>query len=140
MTHAEGPQHGYTLVEVLVAFAILSMTLTVLYRIFASGVTNIGVSSEYLQAALIAEARLEATGLSESLVPGHLEGVELNRFKWTQEITEAPLPQADPARRAGFAIYRIRVAVEWPGGRDMRHIDLETLRVTETRESTGALR
>ena len=54
---------GYTLVEVLVAFMIMALALTVLLRIFASGVRNVSVSSEYAQAVLIGESRLATAGI-----------------------------------------------------------------------------
>ena len=54
---------GYTLIEVLVAFMIMAMALTVLLRIFSGGVRNIDVSSDYARAVLIAESQLAATGI-----------------------------------------------------------------------------
>ncbi|HMB72394.1 MAG TPA: prepilin-type N-terminal cleavage/methylation domain-containing protein, partial [Gammaproteobacteria bacterium] len=97
MQRASGSQYGYTLIEVLVAFAILAMTLTVLYRIFAAGLNNVGASSEYLQAVQIAEARLEATGVNEALQAGRIEGIELEKFRWTQSVTETPLAGTESA-------------------------------------------
>ena len=38
--------NGYTLIEVLVAFTILALALTVLLRIFSGGLRNVSVSSD----------------------------------------------------------------------------------------------
>ena len=61
---------GYTLVEVLVAFVILAMALSVLLRIFSGGVRNVGVSSDYAKAVLIAESRLATAGIEQRLPEG----------------------------------------------------------------------
>jgi len=138
--HAEPSQRGYTLIEVLVAFAILAMTLAVLYRIFAAGLLNIGVSSEYLQAVLIAERQLEAAGAGESLQPGRREGIALGKYSWTQTIAAAAPAALVPGQQTRFAVFRVNVRVQWPGGRDMREIDLETLRIAAVEADTGRLR
>ena len=67
---------GYTLVEVLVAFVILAMTLTVLLRIFSGGVRNIAVSADYARAVLIAESQLAAAGIDEPFHAGETGGIE----------------------------------------------------------------
>ena len=58
---------GYTLVEVLVAFVIMAMALTVLLRIFSGGVRNVALSSDYAKAVLIAESRLATAGIDDTL-------------------------------------------------------------------------
>ena len=40
-------QRGYSLIEVLVAFTILAMALTVLLKIFSAGLRNVDAASEY---------------------------------------------------------------------------------------------
>ena len=75
---------GYTLIEVLVAFVILAMALTVLLRIFSGGVRNVAVSSDYAKAVLIAESRLATAGIDDTLAPGETDGIENGRFRWTR--------------------------------------------------------
>ncbi|MCU7892232.1 MAG: prepilin-type N-terminal cleavage/methylation domain-containing protein, partial [Candidatus Thiodiazotropha sp. (ex Ustalcina ferruginea)] len=50
---------GMTLIEVLVAFVILSMTMTVILRINSTTLRNHQVSARYLKAVQIAQSRLE---------------------------------------------------------------------------------
>jgi len=49
---------GYSLIEVLVAFTILALTLTVLFRIFSGGLRNVDAAADYAMAVLVAEGKL----------------------------------------------------------------------------------
>lgn len=50
---------GMSLIEVLVAFVILSITMSVILRINSTTLTNHQVTSDYLKAVQIAQSRLE---------------------------------------------------------------------------------
>ena len=120
---------GYTLVEVLVAFVILAMALTVLLRIFSGGVRNVAVSSDYAKAVLIAESRLATAGIDDTLAPGETDGVENGRFRWTRVVTDYE-PAADYASTVrGLRGYRVTVTVSWPNGDRERRIELNTVRL-----------
>ena len=122
-------QSGYTLVEVLVAFVILALTLTVLMRIFSGGLRNVSVSSDYATATLIAESRLAATGVDEPLRPGEASGSEGERFEWTVSVQDyEPWPGYRSAAK-GVGAYRVDVRVEWPHGDNTRSVALSTVRL-----------
>ena len=118
---------GYTLIEVLVAFMILALSLTVLLRIFSGGLRNIAVSSDYSRAALIAESQLAAAAVGRQLSPGVAHGSVDDTFHWTRSIREyTPFPKYSPAATATQAYY-VTVTVEWPHGDRTRSVDLATV-------------
>jgi general secretion pathway protein I len=120
---------GYTLIEVLVAFMILALALTVLLRIFAGGVRNVSVSSEYARAVLIAESRLTAAGMDGALAPGETSGIEEDRFAWTRTVHEyTPSPDYKASVQNVLAYY-VTVSVAWPYGDSTRSIDISTVRL-----------
>ena len=122
-------QSGYTLVEVLVAFVILALALTVLLRIFSGGLRNVSVSSDYATATLIAESRLAATGIDVPLRPGESSGSEGERFEWTVSVQDyQPWPGYRSAAK-GVDAYRVTVTVEWPHGDNTRRVGLSTVRL-----------
>jgi general secretion pathway protein I len=122
-------QSGYTLIEVLVAFMILTLALTVLLRIFSGGLRNVSVSSDYATATLIAESRLAAAGIDIPLRPGETSGTEGERFEWTVSVQDyQPWPGYRSAAR-GLDAYRVTVTVEWPNGDKTRSVDLSTVRL-----------
>ena len=122
-------QSGYTLIEVLVAFMILALALTVLLRIFSGGLRNVSVSSDYATATLIAESRLAAAGIDIPLRPGETSGTEGERFEWTVSVQDyQPWPGYRSASQAVDA-YRVTVTVEWPNGNNTRSVGLSTVRL-----------
>lgn len=125
-----GASRGYTLIEVLVAFMILAMALTVLFRIFSGGVRNVAVSADYSRAVLIAESQLAAAGLDETLYAGDTSGVEDDRFAWTRSVTPyLPSPgYSSPVK--DLKAWHVTVTVEWPHGNGHRSFDLSTVRLS----------
>jgi general secretion pathway protein I len=122
-------QSGYTLIEVLVAFMILALALTVLMRIFSGGLRNVSVSSDYAIATVIAEARLAAAGIDVPLRPGETSGTEGERFEWTVSVQDyQPWPGYRSAAK-GVDAYRVTVTVEWPNGNNTRSVGLSTVRL-----------
>lgn len=120
---------GYTLVEVLVAFIIMAMALTVLLRIFATGVRNISVASQYAQAVLIGESRLATAGVDAMLAPGETSGVEGKGFHWTRHVVNYE-PAVDYSTYVkGTRAYYVTVTVSWPNGDRERSIDLSTVKL-----------
>lgn len=119
---------GYTLVEVLVAFVILALALTVLLRIFSGGVRNVSVSSEYARAVLIAESRLASAGIGSVLSPGETSGIEDERFEWTQTVREYSPSFDYKASVQKVPAYYVTVSVQWPHATGTRSVDLSTVR------------
>ena len=125
----DGRQSGYTLIEVLVAFMILALALTVLLRIFSGGLRNVSVSSDYAVATLIAESRLAAAGIDVPLTPGETSGTEGERFEWTVSVQDyQPWPGYRSAAK-GVDAYHVTVTVEWPNGNNTRRVGLSTIRL-----------
>jgi general secretion pathway protein I len=128
---------GYTLIEVLVAFMIMAMALTVLLRIFSGGVRNIAVSSDYATAVLIAESQLAAAGIGEVMYAGETRGVEDERFEWTRSVTPY-MPEPGPATTVkNVHAWHVTVTVEWPVDDRSRSIDMSTVRLIHSRETGG---
>ena len=121
-------QRGYSLVEVLVAFVILAMALTVLFRLFAAGLRNSAVSKEYARAALVAESQL-ALAAGDQLTESYSEGVEAGKYHWTRSIKPYLAHTDYSSRIPGIDALEINVSVEWPAGGTSRRIDLSTIRI-----------
>ena len=120
-----GRQVGYFLLEVLVAFAILSLSLGVLLQVIAVGLRNTAVAEEYTQARLYAESLLTALR-KQSLVQAAVEEGQLDeRFYWRSSVT----PYNQVTQTPGLTPYRLSIEVFWRGPRQARSVMLETLRL-----------
>jgi general secretion pathway protein I len=121
-------QRGFSLLEVLVAFAILSMTLGVLLQVFSVGLRNTAISEEYTYAVLHAESVLAALGREEPLLEGSGEGQLDDKFSWRSSVTPYEEEDVDLSDSTAVA-YRLEVEVFWQSADKTRSIMLETLRV-----------
>ena len=121
-------QSGFSLLEVLVAFAILSISLGVLLQIFATGLRNAGVADDYTRATLYAESILAAIGRETPLTEGARSGPIDDQFSWrgTVDAYTENMPDAEKTR---IHAYRVRVEVYWPSLLQTRSVVLETLRL-----------
>jgi len=121
-------QRGFSLLEVLVAFAILSVSLGVLLQVFATGLRNAGVADDYTQATLYAESILAAYGRETPLGEGVHEGSINDRFSWRGAVSPYVEGMPDP-EKTRMRAYRISVEVFWRGLTQTRSVLLETVRL-----------
>lgn len=117
-------QAGFTLLEVLVALAILSLAVVASIQGFAQGLRLLKLSGDHQQAMLLADQKAR-----EIVVPseGREEGTE-GPFRWerTTKVLEAPDLAANGALPL-WHVYEIDVRVNWD---TRRQVEVRTLRTT----------
>ena len=126
-------QRGYTLVEVLVAFVILALALTLLLGTLSGAARQVKWSEEAGRAALHAQSLLAGVGVAEPLQPGRRSGTfEDGRYRWTLDIApyEDPLlPPPDRSDPAAPRLVQLSLQVRWGEGEDPRRLlQLRSLR------------
>jgi general secretion pathway protein I len=117
---------GFTLIEVLVAFAIAALGLAALLQVFGTGLRSAAVSSRYARATMLAESQLSAVGVTSPLVPGQYAGADTDGFHWRVSIT----PYEEAGLQANIEIFKVQVVVGWGAQADgTRAVTLSTLRL-----------
>jgi len=129
-------QRGFSLIEILVAFMILAMSLTVIFRIFSGGLRNVALSEDYARAVLVAESQLSAIGVSEPLERGVTSGVWDARFRWERVVEQYQPWEQDKALLAPLLAYTVTVKVDWAHAGRTRQIKLSSVRLKKA-ERTG---
>lgn len=98
-TSRDPGEAGFTLVEVLVAFAILSIVLLALFSGLSTALFG-DRRAEFTRSALrLAKAELETAGVDKPLTPGVTTGRFANGMEWKLSVQPyaAGTPKAEPA-------------------------------------------
>ena len=115
---------GFTLLEVLIAFAILSITLTALFQAYSAGLLIHNQTRGLWKAMMFVSndlKRLERTppvssGVDQGDFP---EGDAMAGYAWRREVSlESPLP--------GVTVRKVAVRVSWKEGLNERWFQAET--------------
>ena len=106
---------GFTLIEVLVAFAILALTMAALMQVFTSGLRGTTVADRHLMATMLARTVMDDLGTEIPLVPGEQSAKIEQGYGWTVRIQ--PSTAAKPLDAAGLIAtpYDVQVEISWNG-------------------------
>jgi len=114
---------GFTLLEVLVALAILSLAIVVSIQGFASGLRLLKLSGEHQEAMLLADLKArEITSPTQAGRDGGTEGA----YTWEREIKQVVTPDLEvEGRPVRWRQWEVDVHVRWG---DHRQVSVATLR------------
>jgi general secretion pathway protein I len=112
---------GFSLLELVVALAIMSIALGVMYRAVGGGARTVGDLSAYSRAIALGESVLQ---LRDAVPAGGWNGAgEWAGFRWS--VSTSPY---EAAAGKAVAVHRIQVDVAWFDGSRPRSVSLVSLR------------
>ena len=119
---------GFSLIEMLVALVVLSLSLGVLYQAAMGATRNVRVAAGYGQAVMLAESMLaEHSYITEE---NFSTSGQFEQYEWSVSAWPAPyLPasDSDAAALVPLPLQYLQVIVTWPGGNAPRSLDLLTV-------------
>jgi len=127
-------QRGFSLIEVLVAFMILALSLTVVFRIFSGGLRNVALAEDYARAVLVAESQLATVGINEPLELGVTAGEWNERFRWERVIEVYRPWEQEKELTAQMLPYRVTVSVDWNHAGRTRQVKLSSVRLKKAEQ------
>jgi general secretion pathway protein I len=140
-------QRGFTLLEVLLAFALLAGAAVILLAMLSNGLRDVSNAERHGEAALHARSLMDNFGRVERLRPGGRNGtLDDGRYRWALEVQRVPdpIPLAlpDPSQPSGAdgmnpdgiidagepVLYRLQLTLQWGEGGPGQTFRTTTLR------------
>jgi general secretion pathway protein I len=116
------PPRGFSLLEVLVAFVILSLVAVALFRLFSAALNNASAADDYSRAVLVAESALATAAAAQPLREATQSGaVDDGRIEWATRVELYAPPGGGSAEPAAVAetmptrLYRVYAEVTFAG-------------------------
>jgi general secretion pathway protein I len=119
------PEAGFTLIEILVSFAVAALVLGALYRVFSGGLQASVAGERYSNAVLLAQSTLDEVSAIRPAAADDTIGIYHRDWKVVNR------PDLLPANTQLQAMpYQVTVTVGWREGAHQREVSLSTLRLT----------
>lgn len=124
---------GFTLLEVMIAVAVLGISLVITMQLFGGALRSASLSRRYTEAVFLARHKLEELSLDDRLQAGGQAGDfadESAAFSWQAEVspytTSSPTLTNEEAK-ARPQVLQIKLTVSWEEQNITRHVELVTL-------------
>ena len=121
--HERGGDHGFTLLEILVALVIFALAFGVLAQIIQTGLRQSTGARSITAATLLAQSELARVGVEVPLRAGPADGETETGMRWHTEVELIEQPD----EQQSLATYQVQVTVAWGPG-PAEQLTLTTLR------------
>jgi len=131
--HMNSPKQssGFTLIEIIAAFTILSMTFMVILEILSNSSANTIKSSERTHISLLAQSKMDEVGILIPVEEGAVSGSFNDKQSWDINIEPYEVSY-DGNVQMDFApveLYKVTLTINWQDGHDrMQSADFVTLK------------
>lgn len=119
---------GFTLIEVVVALAILGVGLIVIIELFSGGLRLGKTSEEYTKAVEYARMKMEEIAVQRSVEEGIEEGEFDDVFRWrvgAKKMDILPIEKSSDFKPP-VDLYQIQVNITWKSGSKERSVGIES--------------
>ena len=130
-------ERGFTLIEVMVAFVIAALALTVLFRGIGTGLAAVRTAGMYEEAVSRAKSHLALLGRDAGLTAGDFNGDDGRGYHWHLTVALVATSKAKAQDTQGFALpaapavglYAVTVTLSWTEHGKQRDVTLRTSRL-----------
>ena len=129
-------KQGFTLIEVVVALAILGIGLTVIIELFAGGLRSARVSQEYSTALNYVRSKMEEVMVQPTLKEGTEEGEFDDTFHWqvgVEKVNILPV-ELDKDFKPPVDLFQVTLTVNWKSGSKTRTTTVRSFKTFKVEE------
>jgi len=120
-------QTGFSLLEVLVAFSILAVSLGILFQIYSKGAYSARLADDYANAVMIAQSQLSNIGIESFPEIGVYEDNN-EKYRWITRVSSGG--DNEGLEEIHKLIQRdVEVEVSWESRGGTRSVKLNTLKL-----------
>lgn len=120
--------NGFTLLEVLVALAILGIAITVVLQLFSANLRSIAASEDYISAVTTAEARLRDILDDEELSEKSWSETTNDGYRMDVTVSDALTERTDNLQVKALII---DLTIRWVKGVKENSINIKTMKLVE---------
>jgi type II secretion system protein I len=119
---------GFTLLEILVALAILSVALTLIIQLYATNLRSVSISGNMTSAVVWSDTRIREILVEPSLTEKAWKEISDDGYRIEVSIVEVLKERTDnlPVR-----MMEVTLVVRWNEGRKERNIQLKTVKMID---------
>ena len=130
-------QGGFTLLEVMIAFVIAALALSMLYQGVTGGLRATASAARTEEAVSLVKSHLAAIGRGQGINPQETSGVDGDGFEWrlhiapigTRQLTLTDADRANDSKPSAAILYDVQVTESWNDAGHPHEVSLDTHRV-----------
>lgn len=124
------PAGGFSLLEILVAFAVLSVSLTAILAIYSSAFQSSSTAERYAVATQLVESKLKEVSVTSALQEGVEGSAPTEQYVW--RATSRALDWQGPSGSGEHPLkpYEITVSAFWAEAGSEQAVSISTVRLT----------
>jgi len=120
--------NGFSLLEVIVALAIMAMGFVTVSQLFSGSIRSIGLSEQYLKATTLAHSKLGELEINNYNRP-ELKGTFINDKNYHWDLEVSPYSSELNSTPNNIQLSKVILNVHWEDTNQIRNIKLNTLKV-----------
>jgi general secretion pathway protein I len=136
-TFLASSSEGFTLLEVMIAFVIAALALSLMYQGATGGLRATGLATRTEEALSLAKSHLASIGRGEGINQQETSGVDGDGFEWqlhiqpagTRQLTISDSDRANDAKPSAAVLYDVRITESWDDAGRKRQVVLSTHRL-----------
>jgi prepilin-type N-terminal cleavage/methylation domain-containing protein len=134
-------KRGFTLIEVVVALAILGVGLMVIIELFSGGLRLGRATGEYTKAVNYARMKMEEVSIKDWVEEGTEEGECDKTYRWRVGVKKVDLLPGDKDTdfKPPVEFFQVKISILWKSGSKDRVTSIESYKTMKREEKEGKI-